>query len=281
MASSAQPHDEPLLLYTTPAEQDKYASFADLYAIIKSVEKLEKAYVRDAVRPDEYEKACLDLIAKFKTLRTALRDDGVPDVEHFMATYKMDCASAAQRLLRSGLPATIEHGKPRAAGGASDAAAVAEATQHFITAMDVLKLGMHEVDQARAPARLCCGASLLVPEASRSRAHARRSRRRSETCTRRCTECRSCRPTGRGRRKCAAGWRSWAGCVPWTGWTRAPAGSSPSTWTPRTRASTESWEAAATRDLRPTWEGGKPELPCLAADPRSHVCSGACTLEMV
>ncbi len=69
--------------------------------------------MRDAAKPDEYEAACLDLIAKFKTLRTALRDDGVPDVEHFMATYKMDCASAAARLLRSGLPATIEHGKAR------------------------------------------------------------------------------------------------------------------------------------------------------------------------
>ncbi len=73
--------------------------------------------MRDAVRPAEYEAACLDLIAKFKTLRTALRDDGVPDVEHFMATYSMDCASAAARLLRSGLPATIEHGKPRHVGG--------------------------------------------------------------------------------------------------------------------------------------------------------------------
>lgn len=72
--------------------------------------------MRDAVRPAEYEAACLDLIAKFKTLRTALRDDGVPDVEHFMATYRMDCNSAAARLLRSGLPATIEHGKARRVG---------------------------------------------------------------------------------------------------------------------------------------------------------------------
>lgn len=71
--------------------------------------------MRDAVKPEEYETACLDLLAKFKTLRAALRDDGVPDVEHFMATYKMDCASAAARLLRSGMPATIEHGKPRCA----------------------------------------------------------------------------------------------------------------------------------------------------------------------
>lgn len=133
------------------------------------MEKLEKAYVRDAVRPAEYEAACLDLLAKFKTLRTALRDDGVPDVEHFMATYKMDCSSAAVRLLRSGLPATIEHGKPRHApwraaaparrwltrldrgGGSQTAATVAEATQHFITSLDVLKLGMHEVDQVQPP----------------------------------------------------------------------------------------------------------------------------------
>lgn len=129
-----------------------------------------QAYVRDAARPEEYETACLDLIAKFKTLRAALRDDGVPDVEHFIATYQMDCASAAARLLRSGLPATIEHGKPRRGarraafghrcarsdclcrGGTGDAAAqVAEATQHFITSLDVLKLGMHEVDQVQPP----------------------------------------------------------------------------------------------------------------------------------
>ena len=44
---------------------------------------------------------------------------------------------------------------PRARRGRAQpdnaAAAVAEATQHFITAMDVLKLGMHEVDQVQPP----------------------------------------------------------------------------------------------------------------------------------
>ena len=109
---------EPVALWTTKGEREKYESFADLYALIKTVEKLEKAYVRDAVGSEAYAAACLDLIAKFKTLRTALRDDGVPDVEHFMATYRMDCASAAQRLLRSGLPATIEHRPARRARGA-------------------------------------------------------------------------------------------------------------------------------------------------------------------
>lgn len=44
-----------------------------------------QAYVRDAVSPKEYEEACQSLISKFKTLRTALRDNGVvPSVEAFM-----------------------------------------------------------------------------------------------------------------------------------------------------------------------------------------------------
>lgn len=34
---------EPVALWTTKAEREKYESFADLYAIIKTVEKLEKA----------------------------------------------------------------------------------------------------------------------------------------------------------------------------------------------------------------------------------------------
>ncbi len=37
----------------------------------------------------------------------------VPDVEEFMANYNMQCPMAAKRLIHSGMPATIEHGKPR------------------------------------------------------------------------------------------------------------------------------------------------------------------------
>jgi hypothetical protein len=39
---------------------------ADLYAIIKATEKLERAYVRDAIPPEAYEQACERLIAQFK-----------------------------------------------------------------------------------------------------------------------------------------------------------------------------------------------------------------------
>lgn len=83
----------------------------DLYAILKTTEKLERAYVRDDISAKDYEPACQKLIAQFRTLWETLRDK-VPDVEQFMASYNMQCPMAAKRLIHSGLPATVEHGKP-------------------------------------------------------------------------------------------------------------------------------------------------------------------------
>ena len=34
-------------------------------------------------------------------------------MEKFMAEYNMQCPMAAKRLIYSGMPATVEHGKPR------------------------------------------------------------------------------------------------------------------------------------------------------------------------
>eukprot|EP00246_Nothoceros_aenigmaticus_P017068 TRINITY_DN808_c1_g1_i1.p1 TRINITY_DN808_c1_g1~~TRINITY_DN808_c1_g1_i1.p1 ORF type:complete len:214 (+),score=43.70 TRINITY_DN808_c1_g1_i1:84-725(+) len=131
-------------LWADKREREMYDNFADLFAIIKTTEKLEKAYVRDVISAKEYEPACTKLIAQFRTLKTTLRDT-VPDVERFMAAYKMDCPAAVNRLIVSGIPATVEH-----KGSSSDsgtAVAVAECVQHFITAMDTLKLNMVAVDQ--------------------------------------------------------------------------------------------------------------------------------------
>ena len=45
-----------------------------MYAIFKTTEKLERAYVRDAVTAKEYEPACQKLIGQYKTLWETLRD---------------------------------------------------------------------------------------------------------------------------------------------------------------------------------------------------------------
>ncbi|ERM99542.1 hypothetical protein AMTRI_Chr10g6040 [Amborella trichopoda] len=132
-------------LWHDKREREMYDNFADLFAIVKTTEKLEKAYVRDVVGAAEYEAECAKLIAQFRTLATALRDT-VPSVERFLDTYRADCPAAANRLLVAGVPATVEH-RSSFASDPSSAVAVAECVQHFITAMDSLKLNMVAVDQ--------------------------------------------------------------------------------------------------------------------------------------
>lgn len=122
-----------------------YESYADLYAIIKTTEKLERAFVRDAISAEAYEEACSKLIGQFKVLWASMKDT-VPNVEKFMSDYNMQCPMAATRLLHSGMPATVEH-KTKQRANDPEAVAVAETVQHFITAMDSLKLNMAAVDQ--------------------------------------------------------------------------------------------------------------------------------------
>nr|XP_011465652.1 PREDICTED: vacuolar protein sorting-associated protein 28 homolog 1-like [Fragaria vesca subsp. vesca] len=71
----------------------------------------------------------------------------IPSIERFADTYKMDCPAAINRLVTTGVPATMEHRAAAASSMTSSAVVVAECTQNFITAMDSLKLNMIAVDQ--------------------------------------------------------------------------------------------------------------------------------------
>jgi len=133
-------------LWANSKEQEKYENFADLYAIIKSTEKLERAYVRDGINAQEYESACEKLIAQYKVLYGSMKDM-VPSIEGFMQQYHMQCPMAYNRLVKVGLPATIEHRKRATDDSSGGARAVAEVVQNFITAMDSLKLNLVAVDQ--------------------------------------------------------------------------------------------------------------------------------------
>ncbi|KAG2453849.1 hypothetical protein HYH02_002056 [Chlamydomonas schloesseri] len=133
-------------LWQNKKEQAQYESYADLYAIIKTTEKLERAFVRDAINAEQYEEACGRLIGQFKVLWASMKDT-VPNVEQFMSDYNMQCPMAATRLLHSGLPATVEHRTKQTRTNDPEALGVAETVQHFITAMDSLKLNLAAVDQ--------------------------------------------------------------------------------------------------------------------------------------
>ncbi|XP_011043276.1 PREDICTED: vacuolar protein sorting-associated protein 28 homolog 1-like [Populus euphratica] len=133
-------------LWNDKREREMYDNFAELYAIIKATDKLEKGYVRDVVSSSQYETECQKLIVHFKTLASTSKDT-VPSIERFADTYKMDCPAAINRLVTSGVPATVEHRAAAAALSTTSAAVVAECVQNFITAMDSLKLNMVAVDQ--------------------------------------------------------------------------------------------------------------------------------------
>lgn len=45
--------DEEVKLYNNKRERQKYENLSDLFAIIVSLDYLEKAYVRDAIKEDE------------------------------------------------------------------------------------------------------------------------------------------------------------------------------------------------------------------------------------
>ncbi|XP_078180955.1 vacuolar protein sorting-associated protein 28 homolog 1-like [Carex rostrata] len=137
-------------LWHDKRERELLDSLADLFAIIKTTEKLEKAYIRDLVPSDSYESECLKLIAQFRTLSASIASS-VPSIERFAEAYKLDCPHALNRLITSGVPATVEHRAASTAAASSAAAtsasAIAQCVQNFITAMDTIKLNMIAVDQ--------------------------------------------------------------------------------------------------------------------------------------
>ena len=82
---------------------------AELYAIIKTVEHLEIAYVKDSCGKDEYTDACNALISQFKEAKRILRTfPEITDVSDFMRQFKMECPRAEDRLMRVGQPATVQ-----------------------------------------------------------------------------------------------------------------------------------------------------------------------------
>jgi len=129
-------------LFSNNREREMYDNMADLFSIIKTIEALEKAYVRDAVTPEDYKKNCLKLIAQFKAAQNLTRDI-VPDIKKFMQDYRIDNCKAAWKRIEEGFQPDV---LPKA-DVPNTARVVAETVQFFITAMDSLKLNMTAVDQ--------------------------------------------------------------------------------------------------------------------------------------
>ena len=134
-------------LYENSKERNRLQSLADFYAIIRATESLEAAFSRDDITPAAYSEACTRLISQFKSSESALVQGGlIESSDNFFREYTVDCPRANERLLRTGVPATVVHATH---DERNDTVVVAQTTQAFITAMDALKLDQRAVDQVQ------------------------------------------------------------------------------------------------------------------------------------
>lgn len=131
---------EEVKLSETAKERERYENMADLYAIVNTLQHLEKAYIRDCVTAKEYTAACSKLLVQYKAAFKQVQSDEFPTIESFVQRYKLDCPTALQRI-KEDRPITIVDDK----GNTSKC--IADIVSLFITTMDKLRLDIKEMDQ--------------------------------------------------------------------------------------------------------------------------------------
>ncbi|CAH8632458.1 unnamed protein product [Schistosoma guineensis] len=131
---------EEVKLYRTAREREKYDNLAELYAVINTIQCLQKAYIKDYVESKEYTAACSKLLVQYKAAFKQVQGDEFATVEDFMRKYKMDCPAALERI-KEGRPITIKDDKQNINKSIADTVSL------FITIMDKLRLDIRAVDE--------------------------------------------------------------------------------------------------------------------------------------
>ncbi|XP_025411712.1 vacuolar protein sorting-associated protein 28 homolog isoform X2 [Sipha flava] len=121
---------EEVRLFRNAREREKYDNMADFYALVNTLQHLEKAYIRDCVTPKEYTAACSKLLVQCK------------------ASFKQiqDCPAALERI-KEDRPITIKDDK----GNTSKC--IADIVSMFITIMDKLRLDIKAMDELQPDLR--------------------------------------------------------------------------------------------------------------------------------
>lgn len=134
---------EEVKLYRNPREREKFDNLAELFAVINTLQYLEKAYIKDCVPAKEYTAKCSKLLVQYKAAFKQVQSDEFPTVESFMQRYRLDCPAALERI-REDRPITIRDDK----GNTSKL--IAEIVALFITVMDKLRLEIRSMDELYA-----------------------------------------------------------------------------------------------------------------------------------
>ena len=130
---------EEIKLYENARQREEIANRANVFSLIRTIECLEKAYIKDSVTPDQYTSSCNLLLDQFNAAFKLIRDK-FPDVESFAKKYLLHCPSAMERI-KEGRPITVRDNR----GNVSKS--IAEIVSLFITVMDRLRLDIRAMDE--------------------------------------------------------------------------------------------------------------------------------------
>eukprot|EP00919_Chromeraceae_sp_WS-2016_P028683 GHVR01067854.1.p1 GENE.GHVR01067854.1~~GHVR01067854.1.p1 ORF type:complete len:206 (+),score=33.49 GHVR01067854.1:28-645(+) len=132
-----------------PNEVKAEQHFANMYAIIKTVEALENAFVNGRCNPSEYEQECVTLLTHFRMVQSAVKHK-YPDLNEYFNEHKMQCELARNRLLVEGIPATRLY-PSHTAQDDQKALLTFQISTAFINLLDTLKLNETAVDSVQPP----------------------------------------------------------------------------------------------------------------------------------
>lgn len=124
----------------------RYDNMADLYAVMNTIQCLEKAYIKDSVTAREYTAACSKLLVQFKAAFKQVEGEEYPTVESFASHFKLDCPAAMERI-KEDKPITIRDDK----GNTSKC--IADIVSLYITTMDKLRLEIRANDELQPDLR--------------------------------------------------------------------------------------------------------------------------------
>ncbi|XP_045505075.1 vacuolar protein sorting-associated protein 28 homolog [Colias croceus] len=137
---------EEIKLYRNAREREKHDNMAELYAVVSTLQHLEKAYMRDCVRAQEYTAACSRLLVQYRVAFKQVQGDEFPTIESFVSKFRLDCPAALERI-RENKPNLIKDDK----GNTNKY--IAEIVSLFITLMDKLRLELRAMDMIQPELR--------------------------------------------------------------------------------------------------------------------------------
>uniref|UniRef100_A0A3Q4HGI4 Vacuolar protein sorting-associated protein 28 homolog n=1 Tax=Neolamprologus brichardi TaxID=32507 RepID=A0A3Q4HGI4_NEOBR len=133
-------------LYKNAREREKYDNMAELFAVVKTLQALEKAYIKDCVTPNEYTASCSRLLVQYKAAFKQVQGSDVGSIDDFCRKYRLDCPLAMERI-KEDRPITIKDDK----GNLNRC--IADIVSLFITVMDKLRLEIRAMDEIQPDLR--------------------------------------------------------------------------------------------------------------------------------